>query len=238
MNTNVKYLIGVLVFFLCLCVGFFLTKSTKSLISQNNGNDTIIDNPIIEEPDSIDTLQVQKEVSTQVLEISSTDVQKMGDSYSLQITCTNVPANVILSYEVPSLRLKNLDGYFTRIPGCESGSYKVNVINSATGEILVSKVVSGFKLKKEKPVDPMSSVEFQSLLLNQSDNSLLGGQHPKVAKSIALSFEGLRDDDRKPSDILAIRDKINFGIWSSAKVLRVGYDEKGKINSVRIQPVY
>ena len=84
----------------------------------------------------------------------------------------------------------------------------------------------------------MTAAQFQALLLNQNDNSLLGGKNPKIAKSVALSFTDLKEGEKRPNDILAVREKIAFGIWSSARVVRVGYDESGRINSATIQPVY
>ena len=238
MNTK-KYLLGGIIFVLCACIGFFLMKSLQSDTNVNEAEDVrdIQTDSIKEKPAKVDTL-AKEETNKQKLEIVSKEVQKVGDSYSLRVICINVPANVVLKYELPDLRLKNSDGYFTRIPGRKSGSYIINVTNSSTGEVLASKTVYGFKLKEEKIVEQMSSSEFQALLLNQGDNSLLGGKHPKVARSISLSFEGLREDDRKPGDILAVREKIAYGIWRSAKVVRVGYDANGKINSARIQPVY
>lgn len=238
MNTKVKYLLGCIIFLLCVGIGFFITKALSGNSREYQPYE-LPDSSVIRidtvAPDS-QTVVIQE--SAEPIEMASTDVQKTGDSYSLQIICTNVPVNVTLEYEIPDLGKKNSDGYFTRIPGRKSGSYKVNVKNSATGEVLASKDVSGFSLIEGKPVELMSAGEFQTLLLNQNDNSLLGGKHPKVAKSIALSFEGLRDGDKKPGDILSVREKIAYEIWNSAKVLRVGYDEKGKINSAKIQPVY
>lgn len=254
MNTKNKYLLGSIIFLLCVGVGFFITKALSGNFRSNEtkkepeiigkvptGNNISGGREKIVIPIDPDTQKVDPPVTQEPVEpmkIASTDVQIIGDAYSLQIICTNVPVNVTLEYEIPDLQKKNSDGFFTRIPGRKSGSYKVNVRNSATGEVLASKVVSGFKIIDVKPVELMSAGEFQTLLLNQNDNSLLGGKHPKVSKSIALSFEGLHDDEKKPGDILSVREKIAYGIWSSAKVLRVGYDEKGRINSAKIQPVY
>lgn len=247
MNTKVKYLLGCIVFVLCVLVGYLITKFVGDRSETKETETELIGTPSGEEqpniPESYEATNEtegdkdNKEIS-EPLKISLTEVGRIGDSYTLHVICENVPANVILGYEIPDLNQKNIDGYFTRIPGCKSGRYKVVVTNSSTGEILASKVVSGFKLIEEKPIELMTSGEFQSLLLNQNDNSLLGGKHPKVAKSVSLTFEGLRENDRKPTDILAVREKIAYGIWSSARVLRVGYDEKGKINSARIQPIY
>ena len=251
MDAKVKYLLSGIVFILCVFVGYFITKYLGGSSEPNvTGTELLENQTVVEQPSFPASPQASKETGddgsevkekkglSEPLTIALTEVRKNGDSYTLHVVCANVPINVILEYEIPKINQKNLDGYFTRIPGCESGSYKLIVKNSSTGEILASKVVSGFKLIEEKPIELMSSSEFQSLLLNQNDNSLLGGKHPKVAKVVTLSFEGMRDNDRKPGDILAVREKIAYGIWSSAKVLRVGYDENGKINSARIQPIY
>lgn len=257
MKTIVKCLIGGALFFVCVLIGYFATMpfigndkkeeekvAEKPKIEVKEDSSEPASSPVAsttivvsDSSDAIPPVPVLQEPA-EPLTIASTEVKKNGDLYSLQVICTNVPVNVVIEYEIPDLHQKNTDGYFSRIPGCKSGSYKINVTNSANGEVLASKVVYGFKLPEEKPVERMSSGEFQLLLLKQSDNSLLGGKHPKVAKYISLSFEGLRDDDRKPGDILAVREKIAYGIWSSAKVIWVGYDESGKINSARIQPVY
>ena len=248
MNKIVKYLLGGIVFLLCVFVGYYITKLVgKSSETKEIGTEMLENQSFEEQPSFPASSEATKEVGvdnkdnqelSEPLQIALTEVQRNGDYYTLHVTCVNIPVNVILGYEIPVLKQKNTDGYFTRIPGCKSGSYKVVVTNSSTGVVLASKVVTGFKIIEEKPKELMTSSEFQSLLLNQNDNSLLGGKHPKVARSVALSFEGLHDGDRKPSDILAVREKIAYGIWSTAKVLHVGYDENGKINSARIQPIY
>jgi len=247
MNANLKYLLGGATFLLCAGGGYFVTKAIKGISVKSEPQPSgpievavkTTDEVIKEDtlPSTTEDPHVPDNVVTEPVKIA-TVVKKTGSDYTLQVTCTNVPENVILRFEIPDLKMKNTDGYFIRIPGRKSGSYKVNVSNSVTGEILASKVVSGFAKVDEPVANLMTASEFQSLLLNQNDNSLLGGKHPKVAKSVSLSFEGLHDDDKRPNDILAVREKISFGIWSSAKVLRVGYDENGRINSARIQPIY
>lgn len=250
MDTKLKYLLGGIVFLVCAGAAFWITKSLKNNVeSDNRDNEELVssDSGLTETPAPSDSAENNvsdtNKAESSAPELSgpilmNTKVQKMGDTYTLEVTCMNVPVNIILGYEIPALRQKNLDGFFTRIPGCKNGSYKVNVLNNETGEVLVSKVVSGFKLVEEKPSKLMTAHEFQALLLNQSDNSLLGGKHPNVARNIRLSFEGLREDDKKPGDILAVREKIAFGIWSSARVIGVNYDENGKIYAAKIQPIY
>jgi len=87
-------------------------------------------------------------------------------------------------------------------------------------------------------VNKMSAVEFQRLLLDQNDSSLLGGMNHGVAKRVSIIVRSLNEGDRKPEDILAVRDKIANGIWVSAIVNSVNYDSQGKINSIVISPIY
>ena len=247
MNANLKYLLGCATFLLCAGGGYFVTKAIKGSPDKNepqpSGPIEVSVKTTDEEikdtlPSTTEDTRVPEMSATEPVRIASVVVKKAGSDYTLEVICTNVPENVILGYEIPDLKMKNTDGFFIRIPGRKSGSYKVNVTNNVTGEILASKVVSGFVKADEPVADLMTASEFQTLLLNQNDNSLLGGKHPKVAKSISLSFEGLKDGERKPNDILDVRLKIANEIWNSAKVLRVGYDESGRINSARIQPIY
>lgn len=245
MNKNLKYGLIAGVFLLCVGIGFLATKLGKdnvketndSSISQNGGSEE--HNPTVVKQDTLQTNKVKDEhESLEPIKIVSKDVKRVGNFYSLRMVCVNIPKNVIISYEIPALKRKSRDGYFTKIPGCKSGSYQLNVINAKTKDILLSEVVSGFLPVEEAKVEKMTAGQFQALLLNQNDNSLLGGKNPKIARSIMLSFVGLEEGEKRPNDILAVREKIAFGIWSSARVLQVGYDDSGRINSAIIQPVY
>lgn len=93
------------------------------------------------------------------------------------------------------------------------------------------------------PVQKMTTGEFQSLLLNLHDNSLIAGRnlkarHPKVAESVSLSFEGMREGERRPTDIQEVRDKIANEQWESARVVSLGYDANGHVNAASIKPIY
>lgn len=249
MEAKFKYLLGGGVFLICVCSSYCLSvflmkpqEDTSDILKQPSSTETndpytsvltVTENDGGEVTDNLENSQTIAES----IKIEKTEVNKNGETYSLYVTCTDVPMNIVLGYEIPALGMKNSDGFFAKIPGTSTGSYQINVTDSETGKILASKVVSGFQIAEERIIAPMNSSEFQSLLL-KGDNTLFGGMHPKVAKSIALSFEGLQEGDIPPTDILKIYDKIEFGMWKSAKVLRVSYDEKGRINSAKIQPIY
>lgn len=239
MNNKLKYALCVGLFLICVGIGFLVTKFGKEGVKE------FLSVSVTEKKDSLssDTIIINlkpKEVKElpAPMEIVSKEVKKEGKYYTLRMECDNLPTDVNISYEIPELKMKNASGAFTKIPGCKSGCYIVNIVDAKTNDILLSESVSGFVLIDDVLVDKMTAAQFQTLLLNQNDNSLLGGKHPKIAKYVALTFTDLQEGEQRPNDILAVREKIAFGIWSSARVLHVGYDENGRINSARIQPVY
>lgn len=165
---------------------------------------------------------------------------KKDGSYSMTVVVDN-PTNDDLTYEIPALKKTSNNGKFSHIKGISSGKYTVIVKNSK-GKTIASKDISGFSLKEDKQdkderqVKGMSASEFQALL--QSGKSIEGGKHPKVAKDVSFSYVGIKDGEKKPNDILALREKVNFETWKSFKVVNVGYDKDGRVNSVVIQPIY
>lgn len=247
MNNNLKYVLCAGIFLLCIGIGFLVTKLGKDAAKESVSESTsssVLEKEVQASSTVMDTSSEGKlkaaavKEQTAPLKIVSKDVKKVGKFYTLQIECSNVPKDVIIAYEIPALKMKSANGLFTKIPSCKSGSYMVNVVNAKTSDILLLESISGFFLKDDVQVDKMTAAQFQALLLNQNDNSLLGGKHPKIAKYVVLTFTDLQEGEKRPNDILAVREKIAFGIWSSARVLHVGYDENGRINSARIQPVY
>jgi hypothetical protein len=249
MNNNLKYVLCAGIFLLCIGIGFLVTRLGKDDVKESVSESTSTSSsvPVKKVQSSSAVIETSSEEKQKVAEIKeqtvplkivTKNVKKVGKFYTLQIECSNLPKDVIIAYEIPALKMKSANGLFSKIPGCKSGSYLVNVVNAKTSDILLSESISGFFLLDDVQVDKMTAAQFQALLLNQNDNSLLGGKHPKIAKYVALTFTDLQEGEKRPNDILAVREKIAFGIWSSARVLHVGYDENGRINSARIQPVY
>ena len=247
MYKKLKYIIAAGVFLACLIVGFLFAKFiNKDTIKEPEG-DTIVNAPpkggsegvtdTVGGIEPIDTIQAPPPVDKKnQVKITNTSVQKTGENYTLYVQCYN-PDNVGLRYEIPALGLTSVNGIFNNVPGCKSGSYTVNVVDKSNGKILSSKNVKGFEIViKPKQVDMMSKEEFQRLLLSSRYIDLL--KNPKVAKSIALSYVGLNQGEKRPNNIQDVHAKIDFEIWSSLKVVSVGYDESGRINSAVIQPVY
>lgn len=105
----------------------------------------------------------------------------------------------------------------------------------AMAEAAKAKAEAEAKAKAE--ANKMTAAEFQRILAS-SDASILGGRNPKVAKSIHITCQGIRDGEKKPGDLVAVRQKVIMDQWISFTVVSVGYDSTGKINSAVIRPNY
>jgi len=88
---------------------------------------------------------------------------------------------------------------------------------------------------KKPEMERKSAKWFETLLVNESDNTLLGG-NTYVAKNIKFSFIGLKEGENRPYDVLGIREKLyTTQVWKKVSVSKVGYDEvTGKIVSAVI----
>lgn len=226
---------------------FFKPETTAPISTGNVGQNVKdgpiggIDNPIVPSP-NVTTDSTKKDIKvpqfpapTEV-KLSASRPTKNGNGYSFQARCSGMPQGIAYHYELWSSRMvqKSANGNFSNVPANAKGSYTLIVVGDTDSRTYAKIVVSGF----DKAADRMSKSEFQSLLLRLKDTTLLGGKNPKVAKSVAIRTSGLRNGDRAPGDILAIRDKIANGIWQTVNVTDVNYNDKDQISAITIQPVY
>jgi hypothetical protein len=236
MNDNSRKLIAVMSFVVTCIIAFFITKSCIK-----DEQEEIIVEPGPNEPD--DSLVVDTDTLTTPFnspELRVIKKEKKGNAYFLQVTCNNLPDDdIVIYYVIEELNRKSNDGKFNDIPGSKDGKYTVVAKDSESNEKITTLIVDGFNpITEEISIQKMTIGEFQRLLLNQNDNSLLGGKNPRVALYVKLTCAGLRDGDFAAGDIQHVRDKVANGIWKSATVLDVKYNEKGQINAATIRPVY
>ncbi len=248
MNKNKRIVIGAGLFVLSVGVGFFvanLFSGKKELVvmpsppkkieydttggggGKSGGSEPT---PIPPAPPEPAPKQEKTEIIVQSLERS-------GNTYSLVVKCEHVPDGVSVKYKIIGLDKESETGEFDKIPGIASGKYTVVALNKEDETTLARKVVSGFDIVEIPQVVKMSAGEFQALL-NQGDESILGGGNLRVAKYVALSFIDLNDGDFTPDDILSVQVKIANRIWRSVTVVSVRYNERGQINAATIRPIY
>lgn len=212
-----------------------IAQTTEIEKALNTESGATVDGREKEQSDSQDSSDCYIQVSSPVGD---------GSTYSFVVEIYNVPEGVKVQYDLlnqEKVVRSSESGKFSKIPGNETGSYTIRAIDKGTKNELARSIVVGCELKAQTVqtlANKMSAGEFQSILLNESDSSILGGKNPRVANSISFSFHGLRDDDTKPRDVVSIRERIALGIWKSASVVSVGYDNAGRINSAVISVGY
>ena len=254
MEKNKRILIGAGVFILSLGIGFVvpslftgnkedtpmaspIQEPVSKAITATSSN-TVDEGDIVLSPARVDSVQERETSTVEKPQLKLVSLKRNGSTYTLIVNCENAPEDIVVHYKILGLDFVSETGVFRKVPGISSGKFTVTAFNSEDMSTIARKEISGFNLIDEHPVEKMSASEFQSLLLNQKDNSLLGGKNPKVAKYVALHCVGLNEGDFPANDIQHVREKIANGIWSTCIVNHVGYNERGQINSATIRPVY
>ena len=137
------------------------------------------------------------------------------------------------------------------------GKYKLCLVKDEA-ENLVTIRVSGFmpienedsqksgETVQEKPKKPLiTKDEFETKMLNPNDNSLVVARRATDKKTVlahgfSITIVGMATSEKNlPTDVEGIHDKIHFGIWKSARVIELVYNEKtGQVTKATISPVY
>ncbi len=254
MEKNKRILIGAGVFILSLGIGLVIpslftgNKEEKPITGHlpepvpktitTTSSHIVDEGDVINSPAHVDSVHERDASILQEPQLKLVSLKRNGSTYTLIVKCENVPEDIVVLYKILGLDVVSETGEFRRVPGISSGKFTVTAFNSEDMSTIARKEISGFNLVDEHPMEKMSASDFQTLLLNQNDNSLLGGKNPKVAKYVALHCVGLNEGDFPANDIQHVREKIANGIWSTCIVNNVGYNERGQINSATIRPVY
>ena len=85
----------------------------------------------------------------------------------------------------------------------------------------------------------MTIKEFEVLLNDLNDDTLIGEGSSKVSKSVKITVRNQKEGGKKMRNALDVREKIETGIWKRARVISIGHDEQtGKITSAIVEPIY
>lgn len=196
----------------------------------------------------------EESINKEKISLNPSKPELWGDSYRFKCTCTGVPEGTNIHYELWSDRLvqSSKDGNFKNVPGIAGGKYKLCLVKDEA-ENLVTIRVSGFMPIEDSP-GPEGPVqkkplitkdEFEKKMLNPNDNSLVVARRATDKKTVlahgfSITIVGMATSEKNlPTDIEGIHDKIHFGIWKSARVIELVYNEKtGQVTKATISPVY
>ena len=225
-------------------------------------DDSTISSPNDSEPqDSILTsessdVKNETEISpVQKIELRATRPRRSGDGYSFKATCQGVADGESVHYELWSDRKiqSSTDGLFTGVPSVGGGSYKLCLVGNGNRNLATIRV-SGFVPQEAEHTQDVqekakkmliSQSEFQTRMLNPNDNTLKMARRATDKKSplahnFTLKVVGMSPSENKcPSDVEGVREKIHFGIWKSATVTELAYNEStGQVVQATITPNY
>lgn len=236
--------------------GKLLTPPTEEEPSEAQ-TDTVATQPAITETQGQTNPRQEASTKREQISLNPSKPELWGDGYRFRCTCTGVPEGTNIHYELWSNRLvqSSKDGNFKNVPGIAGGKYKLCLVKDEN-ENLVTIRVPGFmpvenkdspgpgKAEPEKKM-LISKDEFEAKMLNPNDNSLVVARRATDKKTVlahgfSITIVGMATSEKNlPTDIEGIHDKIHFGIWKSARVIELVYNEKtGQVTKATISPVY
>lgn len=109
-----------------------------------------------------------------------------------------------------------------------SGMRKGNGVSAPVIPVVVKD--DTLQLPVAEPVVKKLSARELEALINKCDQRLSLNTHPKISKNVVVSGGGVQQ-------FMDIEDRIKNKEWLSVKVVNVGYNDEGKVNRVRINPV-
>ena len=182
------------------------------------------------------------------IRVSRNPVASANGTYTFSVIASGIPpySNVVYTFNQGRRGWVNSNnGTFTGVAP-ETRSVTVYALAKRDGQLVAKAetTVSGFdKLPATATSDkPKLSVSQVATMfrnrekgLRYSDDHL---RHPLIAKHLSLSFSGLRPGDAKPQVINDIYDKLNFGLWQSANVVSLSYDNDNKVNGIHFSVTY
>lgn len=85
----------------------------------------------------------------------------------------------------------------------------------------------------------ISKSDFQKRMLDFNDNTWIYSKTSFVAKNFRVKVIRTHDEDVDyVSNIEDVREKIEFGIWKSARVIKLEYDSQGYVTLAEVEPIY
>ncbi|MBO7260569.1 MAG: hypothetical protein J6U97_03650 [Bacteroidaceae bacterium] len=128
----------------------------------------------------------------------------------------------------------NTDGKFTNIQPSANGEYRLRVRVEDDGRLSEVKIVTGFDKKPKEALKKLTATEVETMI---NQNKTTTRDNVKYfAKNIKIEFTN-NEDGRSYPLLADVEAQLIMGIWSSVKVLSVGYNSANQVNSVKIEIV-
>lgn len=158
--------------------------------------------------------------------------------YSFNAHC-NLDGKKQLQYELlesgsDKVKATNADGKFTNIDPSANGEYRLRVRVQEDGRLSEVKVVTGFDKRPQVALKKLTAAELEAMINQQKTTNRDNVKY--FAKNIKIEFTN-NSDGRTYSLLADIEAQLIMGIWSSVKVVSLGYNSVNQVNSVKIEIV-
>lgn len=242
-----KKVIAIIAAITALGIGifFFLNKNDNSSSNNNDNDITIIEEDTlaqqsIQEAENAYTnetgLKIPPSISLQGTKALNDD----DNTYSFKVKIDNppsIPYKVVLTEKVTGKTIaESKDGSFVGIPpsNAEGGIYLIKIVDTKKDSVLCTpQTLDGF-IQVQKIGNKLSTADLQKLI-DSGDDSLIGnGENPYLAPDYTINYKGLSNEDEHPSNLADVIEKLEMGIWSSAKVESVEYNDTKHIKNITL----
>lgn len=189
------------------------TATTTTTPAGSTATETAIDNePVISKPAASGVDPVITSVSKPVYNASA-------KNYTFNVTADGNELTYILTYYNGTKVSSQKSGSFTVSP-VKNGKYVVYVTD-ASGKSSEKKTVNGCVIVYEK----LTASEIQTAL--NSGDYIQGDKldfKNRISRNCSYTFNGLKEDEDKPSSYSEVFNRIGLSTWRSVNVTNVSYD--------------
>lgn len=174
----------------------------------------------------------------------SEPVWNNDSKYTVEVKANNVKSEikfyyVMLSHFDKNVLQKNNDGKFSGISHCDDDghSYDFAIMDSKADTLLCVPIEqTGFV--KQITIDDKNKMTIEQLqkYIDSQDRSLLGvGENEYLAPDYKLEFVGIPTDMKKLESWSDIFEMIEYEVIQKVTVIKVDYDERKRINKIKLK---
>lgn len=235
MNKSIKILLILVITLLSGAAGFFITSL---VISTTKGKP---DTPVIQEPSGIVSVNVpaQKEASEipvkelpepaavvdtpkepTIISVSKPVYDPSTKLYSFEVEADGDNLTYVLA-DVKGNKISSQKTGSFKVQPCKQGQYRVYVTDE-NGKRSSKQLIDGFVIVYEKLTKDEIQTAFNSGDYMQGDKLDFGH---RISRNCVYKFNGLKEDEDKPTSYSEIFNRIGLSTWKSVTVEEIAYDQ-------------
>lgn len=220
-----------------LLIAYFVATNIKSCSNENNSTPTPTAPTV-----NPDTCYVTDPPTVTVSE----PIWNNDSKYSVEVKAKNVKNGikfyfVMLSHFDRNILQKNADGRFSGIPHCDDDGHSYDfAIMDGKEDTLLCVPIEQTGFVKQITIDDKNKMTIEQLqrCIDSQDRSLLGvGENEYLAPDYKLEFVGMPADVTEPESWNDLFEMIEFEIIQKVSVVEINYDDRKRINKIKLKVI-